>query len=89
MSCERICGPQKQPCPTPYLCGTDCNFQCAETPHDKAIREFWAGNPGYEHTLIEQPAPEVEDDDWLNWKGFLVGCVGVLVAFAVAYGATK
>lgn len=60
-----------------------------EAARDKAARQFWASNPGYEHTLIEQPAPEVEDDDWLNWKGFLVGCVGVLVAFAVAYGATK
>jgi hypothetical protein len=40
--------------------------------------------------MIEQPRPEDEDDDyWLSWKGFLVSCVGVLVAFAVAYGATK
>lgn len=43
MTCSRLCGPQRQPCPSPYLCTTDCNFQCAglETPHDKAARHFW------------------------------------------------
>jgi hypothetical protein len=93
MSCERLCGPQKQPCPTPYLCGTDCNFNCAEAAYTKAAEKHFEpdyGNPGYTHTLIEPPALEVEDSSWpLDWRGAVMAFVVVLVAFAFAYGATK
>ena len=77
MTHERICGPQRQPCPTPWLCGIDCNFQSAEV---ETARQFWS-NPGYTHTILDAPG------NWWDRRGFfgkLATVIGAVVACLLA-----
>ena len=67
MTHQRLCRPQKQPCPSPYLCGTDCDYQTADTPLIQKNSD--GSNPGYRHTLLDAPGNAL--DDFLAWWGAL------------------
>lgn len=77
MTHERICGPQRQPCPTPWACGVDCNFQSAEveTPHDKAARHFWSNKP-----------PIVMLPTWRDWLSDMLYSLPAACAWIVVIG---
>jgi hypothetical protein len=70
MTCERLCGPQRQPCPSPYLCRTDCYFQTAEQAYDKAAQQHFA--TALPVTMFDKPAWHVQALDWIGNKADLV-----------------
>jgi len=79
MTYQRLCGPQRQPCPNPYLCGTDCDYQTSEfeTPHDKAVIRFWdASQPGYYELIDAVP-------NWWDRRDFVGKCLAMAALILV------
>lgn len=67
MTCERLCGPQRQPCPSPWVCRIDCNFQCAEVEaaYTEAARHFW--EPEQPLHIVDCGRPiHIRAWDWLG-----------------------
>ena len=91
MSYDHLCGPQKQPCPTPWLCRAECNL-LRETPHDKAVRHFWEPGQPLNIEAYDRPSRLIRALDWvgnawddLNELGKICAVVcGVALCFVAA-----
>lgn len=95
----RQCDGHPQKCPRSPQCGLDCDFNSGESNPGYAhtllepVPEPHVAHPRDDEwqyrdqaKQAETPAPEVEDVSPLNWRGFLLGCVAVLVAFFLSGG---
>lgn len=72
MNYPRTCDGQRQPCPHPFLCNPDCQFNCAtrlETGNSDS------SNPGYDFTLLDAPGNFWDRCNW--WQRILVACAAV------------
>ena len=65
MSYDHICGPQKQPCPTPWLCRAECNL-LREEQFDKAARRFWEPGQPLNIEAYDRPSRLVRALDWIG-----------------------
>ena len=88
MTHQRLCGPQRQPCPNPYLCGTDCDYQTSETPLIQKNSD--GSNPGYMHTILDA-APNAWDDAGFIKRCFVVfgAVLACMLVAAVVVGALR
>lgn len=61
MTHERLCGPQRQPCPSPWRCGpTFCHFEDTDLAHNSAAEAFYGQDYELPVVMLGSPA------DWLK-----------------------
>ncbi|MES2950252.1 MAG: hypothetical protein V4858_17045 [Pseudomonadota bacterium] len=88
MTCERLCNQQRQPCPSPYLCGTGCYFNEANDSGHKVAhgkRTDYFGEAAKE-LYIEMYDTPGNYWDRLPWYGRLGTVCGVVLAVGLVVG---